>query len=288
MMRSANTLLAATLLTASASALALNEGFETGTTAHHQVTVPPGGTAEVVTFFESYFPASGNRFLVLKTDGPGSFTTARQVHKLKAGDRLTGYAAFASRDALPYNDNAQVRIRYGLTVVATPFAADVASTGSGVDGPWTPWSYTAPADGLYVVEYRIANEGDSNADSYALFDAPELAVDIKPGEAKNEVNPKSGFPIAVAMLAGLTPHVDPQQVDRSTIRFGATGRETTGPTFFKDIFNYGFGDDLVLLVKPSETGITCSTQFAYVTAKLYNGDVVSGSDKVKPVGSSCN
>lgn len=286
MMKSANALLAATLLTASAAAFALNEGFETGTTAHHLVTVPSGGTAEVLSYFENYYPASGGELLLLKTNGPGSYTTARQVHKLKAGDRLTGFAAFASRDYLPYNDNAQVRIRYGLTVVATPFAADVASTGSNVDGPWTPWSYTAPADGIYTVEYRIANEGDSEVDSYALFDARELAVDIKPGDSKNEINPKSGFPLPVAMLGGIISHV--YDVDRSTIRFGATGRETSGPTFFKDLFNYGFGDDLVLLVKPSDTGITCHTRFAYVTAKLNNGDLISGSDKVKPVGSSCN
>ena len=172
MMKSAPAWLATLLLGAPASALALNEGFETGTTAHHLVTVPTGGTAAVVSAFENYTPASGFRFLLLKTDGPGSYTTARQVHKLKAGDRLTGYAAFAARDYLPFNDNAQVRIRYGLTVVATPFAADVASTGTNVDGPWTPWSFTAPADGLYTVEYRIANEGDSGVDSYALFDAP--------------------------------------------------------------------------------------------------------------------
>lgn len=287
-MRSAHAMLASALLAASTSAHALNEGFETGTTAHHLVTVPAGGTAQVVSSFETYTPVSGFRFLVLKTDGPGSYTTARQIHKLKAGDRLTGSAAFAARDYLPYNDNAQVRIRHGLNVVATPFSADVASTGTNVDGPWTQWSYTAPADGLYTVEYRIANEGDSEVDSYALFDAPELEVDIKPGETKNEVNPRSGIPIAVAMLAGMSPHVDPRDVDRSTIRFGATGRETSGPTFFKDIYNYGFGEDLVLLVQPNDTGISCSTQFAYVTARLYNGDVVSGSDRVKPVGSSCN
>lgn len=286
MMRSANTLLAATLFTVSTSAFALNEGFETGTTTHHLVTVPSGGSAEVVNYFENYLPAEGGHFLLLKTNGPGSYTTARQAYKLKAGDRLTGFAAFASRDYLPYNDNAQVRIRYGLNIVATPFSADVASTGTNVDGPWTPWSYTAPADGLYIVEYRIANEGDSGVDSYALFDARELALDIKPGDAKNEVNPKSGFPLPVAMLGGIASHV--YDVDRSTLRFGATGRETSGPTFFKDLFDFGFGDDLVMLVQPNDTGITCSTRIAYVTAKLYNGDLISGSDSVKPVGSSCD
>jgi hypothetical protein len=284
-MRSAHAALAAALLTVSASALAINEGFETGTTAGHFLTVPSGGSAEVVSSFASYSPAEGSHFLLLKTDGPGSFTTARQVYKLKAGDRLGGYAAFASRDSLPYNDNMQVRIRYGLTIVATPFAADVASTGANVDGPWTPWSYTAPADGIYTVEYRIANEGDAVVDSYALFDARELSIDIKPGDSRNEINPSGPgvFPVATLGSAGF----DVTTIDRSTIRFGTNGRNTEGPDFYTDLGGDGF-TDIITTVKTSDTGISCSTRFAYITARLYTGELISGSDRVKPVGSSCD
>lgn len=283
-MKSAHALVAAALLTASASALAINEGFETNTTFGYTLSIPTGGSADVLSSFEGYSPAEGNRFLALKTDGPGSFTTARQNYKLKAGDKIRGYAAFASRDSLPYNDNAQVRIRYGIFTIATPWSADVASIGAGVNGPWTPWSFTAPADGTYTVEYRIANQGDSLVDSRALFDAEELDIDIKPGDSANEINPKGPgiFPIATLGSSGFNT----ANIDRSSIRFGATGDETSGPDFGTDLGNDG-DTDIITTVKTSETGIKCSTKHAFITARLHSGYLISGSDKVKPVGSSC-
>lgn len=285
MMKSATAALASALLMASPAAFAINEGFETGDTTGFNLRIPSGGSADVVTSFDSYSPVHGNYFLLLKTDGPGSYTTARQAYKMKAGDKLRGHAAFASRDSLPYNDNAQVRIRYaGLVTVATPFSADVASTGAGVDGPWTPWSFTAPADGTYVVEYRIANEGDAVVDSFAVFDAAELEIDIKPGDSNNEINPNGPglFPVATLSVPGF----DTALIDRSSIKFGATGDETSGPDFNTDLGNDG-DIDIITTVKTSNTGISCSTRHAFITAKLYSGYLVSGSDRVRPVGSTC-
>lgn len=285
MMKSAVVALATALLLASASASAINEGFETGDTTGFTLRIPVGGSADVVGSFEAYAPVAGNHFLLLKTDGPGSYTTARQSYKMKAGDKLRGHAAFASRDSLPFNDNAQVRIRYaGLITVATPFSADVASVGANVDGPWTPWSFTAPVDGTYTVEYRIANEGDDIVDSLALFDTEELEIDIKPGDANNEINPNGPgiFPVATLSVPGF----DTALIDRSSIKFGASGDETSGPDVGTDLGNDG-DIDIITTVKTSNTGIDCGTRHAFITAKLHSGYLVSGSDTVQPVGASC-
>ncbi|MES2919378.1 MAG: hypothetical protein V4729_12275 [Pseudomonadota bacterium] len=284
-MKSAYTLLAAALLTVSTSAFAINEGFETGDTTGYNLTVPAGASAQVVTSFDTYSPAHDKYFLLLKTDGPGSYTTARQQYKLKAGDRLRGNAALASRDTGgTYNDNAQVRIRYGTLTIATPFSASAATVGANTNGPWTPWSFTAPADGTYTVEFRIANQGDASFDSRALFDAAELDIDIKPGDASNEINPNSTSGFAVATLS--SPSFNATTIDQSTIRFGVNGKNTQGPDVATDADSDG-DTDIVTVVKTSETGITCATSYGFITAKLYSGQIVTGSDKIKPVGSSC-
>ena len=138
--------------------------------------IPPGATANIVTEHYGYYSTPytavyGDTFLELKTDGPGSYTSAKKDFDLLTGDILSGHAAFDARDYL--NDQASVVVRDdGGIIIATPWYCDVAMIGDFADGPWTYWDWTAPADGIYTLEFRITNEGDSILDSYALFDMP--------------------------------------------------------------------------------------------------------------------
>lgn len=284
----------ALLLAAAAPALALNEGFETGGQDFLSLHFPGGtGEVEIVSSFAGntsvYAPAHGQYFLDLEPGIAGGFVGIHQTYLLQAGDTVTGKAAFVSRDSLPNNDVASVVVRtgsYNITgpILATPWSADVAGTGANTDGPWTPWSFTAPADGAYTIELRVANMGDAADSSHALFDAFELDIDIKPGSTDNEINPAGPGVFPVATLT--TPDFDVQQIDRSSVHFGAAGSGGTGLSFPQDIDHDG-DTDLVSVFKTSRSQILCWSKFGFLSAKLHDGRLVSGSDTITPVGSSC-
>ena len=59
--------------------------------------------------------------------------------------------------------------------MGVPWYNDVSQCGDYGDCPWTYWEWTAPAAGLYTLELRVANDGDSGYDSYALFDGLTVA-----------------------------------------------------------------------------------------------------------------
>ena len=154
----------------------VNPGFETGDFTGWSTAVPPGASASVVAQHTGdqgkiYDPVEGDRFALLKTDGPGSLTKAYQDFDIGAGQTLSGWAAFDYRDYYPWNDCAQVRILQGGTVIATPWDEHGNDHSNFWDGPWTSWSWTAPSNGTYTLELSITNSGDSFEDSYALFDA---------------------------------------------------------------------------------------------------------------------
>lgn len=165
----------------------INSGFETGDFSGWTSYVPSGAGAWVVPSHTgdqgtSYLPPEDSYFALLKTDGPGSYTTLSQTFSILSGYGIDGYAAFDARDYKPYNDNAWVKIydASGTSLLATPWYADVNGLGNYADGPWTFWQWLAPADGTYMVKYGVANVGDSGYDSYALFDAKDSGVIPEP------------------------------------------------------------------------------------------------------------
>jgi len=169
-----------------AKATLVNGGFETGDFTGWTVSIPSGGSAQVVTSHNgdqgtNYTPVEGSYFALLKTDGPGSYTTISQVIHLEAGWWVEGYAAFDARDYQPYNDKAYVKIYDSSgTSIATPWYSDVNQVGDYGDGPWTYWSWTATASGDYTLKFGVANAKDSVLDSYALFDATVVATTAAP------------------------------------------------------------------------------------------------------------
>jgi len=168
-----------------AHANVVNGGFETGDTSNWVLTIPTGGTAIVATEHagesSTYLPNEGTYFLELKTDGPGSYTTAEQAITMGAGETIIGSAAFDCKDYSPYNDNAFVEILDATqAVIATPWTESCGSLGDYVDGPWTEWSFTATSSGNYTLLYRVSNFQDGGLASYALYDGPETRIPSVP------------------------------------------------------------------------------------------------------------
>lgn len=284
-MKAVPAVMAIALMLRAGAALALNEGFETGNVTGFGGTIPPGASAEVVTTHAGdtspYAPARGRYFLELKTDGPDRFTQFEQPYRLKAGEFLKGYAAFDARERgtdPQFNDYAQVRILSAARdEIAVPWQADVAGVGATGDGPWTPWTFTAPADGTYIVEYRIINAGDDAYDSFALFDGDELDIDIKPGSDPNRIRPDGPGLTPVAILS--PSDVPVTDINRATIRFGDLGVETSGPSLYRDLG--GDGDvDILSVFRTRSTGWSCASGYGFVTVRLYSGQYISGSDAI--------
>lgn len=164
----------------------VNGGFETGDFTGWTVTIPSGGEALVVTDHvgdnsSTYLPVEGTYFARLKTDGSGSSTTIKQTVLVGAGERLFGWAAFDYQDYDPYNDYAYVQILDALgSVIATPWAEYGLDHPNYWDGPWTFWSWTSSVSQTVTVVLGIANEGDDQCDSYALFDGVGVVPEPSP------------------------------------------------------------------------------------------------------------
>jgi len=144
--------------------------------------IPVGGSKAIVPYHQGgngtyYTPVQGGSMLELKTDGPGSYTNASKDFEMLAGEIIEGWAAFDARDYWPYMDNASVVIRNNAgDIIATPWYCDVGMVGDYGDGPWTYWSWTAPTDGVYTVEFKVTNDQDNGVDSFGLFDMPDTGI----------------------------------------------------------------------------------------------------------------
>jgi hypothetical protein len=161
-----------------------NGSFEAPFIPWWSLSIPPGGSAQRVTTHTGdmgkvYYPVDGNKFALVKTDGPGSLSIVSQSFAMYPGMRIKGWAFFDSRDWYPpYQDYAQVLIKDATgAVVATPWYEDSTTNANPTpydvywDGPWTEWWWEAELEGTYYVELQITNCLDSLLDSMAGFDA---------------------------------------------------------------------------------------------------------------------
>jgi hypothetical protein len=170
-------------------------GFESGDLSGWYTQIPIGGSASATTSHSTYEPKGGDYFALLKTDGPGLFTSIAQPVYAAAGDTISGWAFFDTGDYLPYNDQAEVRIWSGNTLLDTVFYADTAMVGDYGQTPWTRWEYVVPSDGHYTVEARITNSLDSIYDSFMGLDAATVLtvekewIDTTPPECETELVP---------------------------------------------------------------------------------------------------
>jgi hypothetical protein len=125
---------------------------------------------------------------------------------------------------------------------------------------------------------------DIDDDSFDSFPSEEIpvAIDIKPGEFPNSINPKSKGVIPVAILT--TAAFDATTVDPTTVLFGATGTESAPVhSALQDVDGNG-GSDLLLHFKTQATGIRCGDTSASLTGETFSKQAIEGTDSIKTVG----
>lgn len=109
-----------------------------------------------------------------------------------------------------------------------------------------------------------------------------VAIDIKPGEMPNSINPRSHGVIPVALLG--SADFDVRSVDASSLRFGASGTEAASrQTSWTDVNRDGHVD-LVLHFETRDTGLGCGDSEAVLTGTLLDGQKLRGKDSVRAVG----
>lgn len=154
----------------------VNEGFETGDLTGW-TAVLNGGSATVITDHIGdlgvlYHPPERNYQLKIMGGGANVWQTVSQSVSLTAGQKLEGYAAFDWHDYAPFYDETRVRILdSGLSELAVPYSHDGVGLPNYADHDVEYWSWIAPADGLYILEYSARNTLDGALTSVALFDS---------------------------------------------------------------------------------------------------------------------
>ena len=144
-------------------------------------------------------------------------------------------------------------------------------------------------DDIIIGAPFAAPNGLFNAgESYVVFgraDAVPINIDIKPGNDRNIINPRSRGGIWVAVLSDTDPESPfdpPSQVDIPTVEFGPDGAKVTRYKV-KDINRDRLGD-LLLRFKIAETGIACGDTEATLTGATFNAQSIAGTDSIKTVG----
>ena len=110
-------------------------------------------------------------------------------------------------------------------------------------------------------------------------------IDIKPGNKKNVVEPRSKGSIWVAILSDTdpdSPFDPPSQVDIPTVEFGPDGAAVIRSNV-NDVNKDGLGD-LLLRFEIPDTGIACGDTEATLTGETFDGVTFSGTDSIKTVG----
>jgi hypothetical protein len=111
---------------------------------------------------------------------------------------------------------------------------------------------------------------------------PELVtIDIKPGNKRNKLNPRSRGKIWAAVLSNTDTPFDPLQIKIRSVRFGPDGAKPNRHKV-KDINRDGLGD-LLLRFKIRRTGIKCGDTEATLTGKTFDGQAITGTDAIRTV-----
>lgn len=201
--------------TTSAANILVNGGFETGNFTGWNVTIPPGGAAQVVTRFDfpvpaagTYFAKEGNYFALLTNGQQDVWTVVSQT--FAAGATISGWAFFKTVDFAPWNDECKVEITVssGGQVIATLFQASVLSVGNFGGTPWTYWSYAFANAGEYTIQARVVNRGDSAVASYVGLDGVSVMY-----QTQQQLRRPSSMPAppAAASIVVKNVNVDPGQ-----------------------------------------------------------------------------
>jgi hypothetical protein len=109
-----------------------------------------------------------------------------------------------------------------------------------------------------------------------------VALDIKPNNFPNSLNPRNSGVIPVAILTDGV--FDATMVDLTTVRFGVSGTEAAPvQAALEDVDGDG-QLDMILHFKTQATGIVCGTTTGVLTGNTFSGEALRGTDSVNTVG----
>jgi hypothetical protein len=111
---------------------------------------------------------------------------------------------------------------------------------------------------------------------------PSVTIDIKPGDKRNAINPRSHGGVWVAVLSVGEAAFDPLQIDVATVRFGPSSAGAVR-SHVRDVNGDGMGD-LLLRFKISAVGLRCRDTEATMTGRTYDGEVITATDSIRTVG----
>lgn len=182
--------------------------------------------------------------------------------------------------------------------VATNAAYDLASdTWSTSDSMPTPRGQVAwgEVNGAIYVMGGLNNPTGQPAlmslDITEVFVAPAgptvVSIDIKPGNQRNPINPRSRGKTEVAILStntatGEALDFDALQVDPASVRLGPT--EATAVRYRGKDVDHDGDADLFVFFKTRKTGIACGDAEATLTGETFAGQAIIGTDTIRTVG----
>ncbi|MDQ6422902.1 hypothetical protein RB620_26085 [Paenibacillus sp. LHD-117] len=237
----------------------VNPSFETGDFTGWSLTVPSGGSATVVpTFttpffpFLSFNPVEGNFFALLKSGDSTLTTTIIQTFTATAGQTISGYAFFQCEFQGPPSDgSARVQLvdEQSATVIATPYLAEVLTTGS---TGWVQWAYTFTTSGTFTVRARV-NDAGSLSDNFMGLDALQLSCPI----ANPQTCCQAVVDHLITLITPLALDATPEPVQELTVSaniFGVSpGKVTVQGTITKNLTYQG------VIVDPVTGAVTIGT-----------------------------
>ena len=142
-------------------------------------------------------------------------------------------------------------------------------------------------DVLYAVGGSDRDEDTAHAclavnEAFSPFEM--VGLDIKPGDAANTINLKSGGVISVAILGSAT--FDPLTVDPETVTLAGARVATRGKgvpmTSASDVNHDGY-PDLVLFFRTQDLQLTRSSTEAVLYGTTFSGQRIRGADSVRIV-----
>jgi hypothetical protein len=142
-----------------------------------------------------------------------------------------------------------------------------------------------------IDDIRIYDRALSEGEAQALFTAmPEVAVDIKPNNDQNPINPRANGVVSVAILTTTTLHGDlvdfnAWDVDPATVAFGPNGAQPINGQS-QDVDQDG-DLDMLLKFRIQDTGILCGDTEANLEGYTLDGRFFAGNDAIRTVGCTC-
>jgi hypothetical protein len=109
-----------------------------------------------------------------------------------------------------------------------------------------------------------------------------VSIDIRPGSARNSINPRSNGLIPVAIMT--TPAFNATNVVASSVRFGPSGATEAHRQGHRTDVDGDGDQDLLLHFRTRATGITCAANSATLTGVTSSGQIFHASAPVHPVG----